>query len=142
MTSRPLQEADGLMLFDGVCNLCHGAVQAVLAIDRGGAIRFTPLQSPYGQALAVLYDLNPKSPESFVFLDQGRALTKTAALAAILRRASRPWRWLAIVDRLPRGLTDRVYDAIARNRYRLFGRRDHCMVPTEDQRARFITEAP
>ena len=142
MTSRPPHEPDGLMLFDGVCNLCHGAVQAVLAIDREGAIRFTPLQSPYGQALAARHGLNPESPDSFVFLDQGRALTKTAAVAAILRRASRPWRWLAIIDHLPRGLTDRIYDAIARNRYRLFGRREHCLVPTEEQRARFITEAP
>ena len=141
MSSGP-QEPDGLMLFDGVCNLCHGAVRAVMAIDREGAIRFTPLQTPYGRELAARYDVDPESPESVVFLDRGRALTKTAVFAAIARRMPRPWRWLAIVDHLPRGLTDRVYDGIASNRYRLFGRREHCRVPTESQRARFITEAP
>ncbi|MDR6624907.1 thiol-disulfide oxidoreductase DCC family protein [Caulobacter segnis] len=142
MTPGPVREPDGLMLFDGVCNLCDGAVRAVMAIDRDGAIHFTPLQTPYGQKLATLYGVDPASPESLVFLDQGRALTKTAAVAAILRRARAPWRWLAIIDRLPRGLTDRVYDGIARNRYRLFGRRERCVVATESQRARFLTEEP
>ncbi len=142
MTSGPAQEPDGLMLFDGVCNLCNGAVRAVMAIDRDGAIRFTPLQTPYGRKLATLHGVDPASPESLVLLDQGRALTKTAAFAAILRRTPAPWRWLAIVDRLPRALTDRVYDGIARNRYRLFGRREHCVVPTDGQRARFLSEEP
>lgn len=142
MTASLRLEVDGLMLFDGMCNLCDGAVRAVMAMDRRGAIRFTPLQTPYGQKLAALHGADPESPESLVFLEHGRALTKTAAFAAILRRMPAPWRWLAIIDRLPRGLTDRVYDWIAGNRYRLFGRRNRCVVPTESQRARFLTEEP
>lgn len=142
MTPRPPHEPDGLMLFDGVCHLCDGAVRAIMAIDRDGAIRFTPLQTPYGRTLAARFDVDPASPESLVFLEHGQALTKTAAFAAILRRTPTPWRWLAIIDRLPRGLTDWVYDRIARNRYRLFGRREHCVVPTESQRARFLMEEP
>lgn len=142
MTSPPPQELDGLMLFDGVCHLCDGAVRAVMAIDREGAIRFTPLQTPYGQRLATLFGVDPDAPESLVFLAHGQALTKTAAFGAILRRLPAPWRWLAIIDGLPRGLTDRVYDGIARHRYRLFGRREHCVVPTPRQRARFLTEDP
>jgi predicted DCC family thiol-disulfide oxidoreductase YuxK len=142
MTSELDQAPDRLMLFDGVCNLCNGAVRAVMAIDREGAIRFTPLQSSYGQRLAALHGVNPDSPDSLVFFDHGQALTKTAAFGAILRRTSPPWRWFAIIDRLPRGLTDRAYDWIARNRYGLFGRREHCVVPAESQRARFLTEAP
>ena len=142
MTPNAQQEPDGLMVFDGVCNLCHGAVWTVMAIDRKGAIRFTPLQTPYGQQLAARYDVDPESPDSIVFLDHGRALTETAAFAAILRRMPRPWRWLAVVDRLPRSLTGWAYDGIASNRYRLFGRRKHCVVPTREQRARFIIEAP
>lgn len=142
MTPPPLRLPDGIMLFDGVCHLCDGAVRAVMAIDREGAIRFTPLQSPYGRKLATQFGVDPKAPESLVFLDHGHALTKTAAFGAILRRTPAPWRWLAIMDRLPRGLTDRVYDWIARNRYRLFGRRDHCVVPTETQRARFLMDEP
>jgi predicted DCC family thiol-disulfide oxidoreductase YuxK len=142
MTPEADQAPDGLMLFDGVCNLCNGAVRAVMAIDREGRIRFAPLQTPYGLALAALHGVDPASPESLVFLDRGRALTKTAAFGAILRRTRPPWRWLAIVDRLPRGVTDRVYDWVARHRYRLFGRHEHCMIPTESQRARFLAGEP
>lgn len=133
-------QPDGLWLFDGVCNFCTGSVQAVLRLDRKGVIRFTPIQSPYGEKLALAHGIDPETPESFLFLDNGQALTKTAAIGALLRRLDAPWRWLAFVDRLPRGPTDAAYDWIARNRYRLMGRKERCMVPTAAQRARFILE--
>lgn len=133
-------EPDGLWLFDGVCNFCNGSVQAVLRLDRKGVIRFTPIQSPYGRELAVRHGIDPDTPESFLFLDQGQALAKTAAIGALLRRLEAPWKWLAFVDRLPRKPMDAAYDWIATNRYRLMGRKDHCMVPTPEQRARFILE--
>lgn len=131
---------DGLMLFDGVCHLCDGTVRTVLRLDRQGVIRFTPLQSPHGRALALAHGLDPDTPESFLFFDQGRPLAKTAAVGALLRRLPAPWRWLGLVDRLPRGPADAVYDWIARNRYRLFGKRDECVVPTPEQRARFVLD--
>lgn len=131
---------DGLWLFDGVCNFCNGSVQAVLRLDRKGVIRFTPIQSPHGRTLALAHGIDPETPESFLFLDHGRPLTKTAAIGALLRRLDPPWRWLAVVDRLPRGPVDAAYDWIARNRYRLMGRKDQCMIPTPEQRARFILE--
>nr|WP_295106055.1 thiol-disulfide oxidoreductase DCC family protein [uncultured Caulobacter sp.] len=134
------EEPDGLWLFDGVCNFCAGSVQAVLRLDRKGVIRFTPIQSPYGRELALKHGIDPETPESFLFLDHGQALAKTAAIGALLRRLDPPWRWLALIDRLPRGPADAAYDWIARNRYRLMGKKDRCMVPTEGQRARFIQE--
>lgn len=134
---------DGLMLFDGVCHLCDGTVRTVLRLDRKGAIHFTPIQSPYGSELARAHGVDPEAPESFLFFDQGRPLRKTAAVAALLRRLDAPWRWLAFVDRLPRGPADAAYDWIARNRYRLLGRRNHCRVPTAEQRSRFeLDQAP
>lgn len=133
-------EPDGLWLFDGVCNFCTGSVQAVLRLDRKGVIRFTPIQSRYGHELARAHGIDPETPESFLFLDHGRALTKTAAIGALLRRLEAPWRWLAIIDRLPRGPANAAYDWIATNRYRLMGKKDRCMVPTPEQRARFVLE--
>lgn len=133
-------EPDGLWLFDGVCNICTGSVQAVLRLDRKGVIRFTPIQSPYGRELALAHGVDPETPESFLFLDHGRPLAKTAAIGALLRRLDAPWRWLAFIDHLPRGPTDAAYDWIARNRYRLMGRRGRCMVPTPQQRGRFVLE--
>ena len=131
---------DGLMLFDGVCHLCDGTVQTILAWDRAGAIRFTPIQSSYGRALAMAHGLDPERPESFLFFDHGRPLGRAAGFAALLRRLPAPWRWLALVGRLPKGPANAVYDWVARNRYRLFGRKDRCMVPTPEQRARFVLE--
>ncbi|MET3664388.1 thiol-disulfide oxidoreductase DCC family protein [Caulobacter sp. 1776] len=131
---------DGLMLFDGVCHLCDGTVRTALRLDRDGVIRFTPLQSPYGRALARAHGLDPDTPESFLFLDHGRPLAKTAAIGALLRRLRAPWRWLAFVDRLPRKPMDAAYDWIATNRYRLLGKKDRCMVPTAEQRARFVLD--
>ena len=141
MTQEPVATPiDGLWLFDGVCNLCTSSVQTVLALDRDGVIRFTPIQSAYGRTLARDHGLDPDTPESFLFFDQGRPLTKTAAIGALLRRMRAPWRWLAFVDRLPRRATDAAYDWIARNRYRLMGKKDRCMVPTPEQRARFVLD--
>jgi predicted DCC family thiol-disulfide oxidoreductase YuxK len=133
---------DGLWLFDGVCNLCSGSVAVVLKLDRQGVIRFTPIQSPFGRQLALAHGLDPDSPTSFLFLDHGRALAKTAAIGALLRRLNPPWRWLAVFDRLPRGPADRAYDWIAANRYRLMGQRSVCRVPSPAERARFFLEAP
>lgn len=133
-------EPDGLWLFDGVCNICTGSVQAIMRLDRKGVIRFTPIQSPYGRELALAHGVDPETPESFLFLDHGRPLAKTAAIGALLRRLDAPWRWFAFIDHLPRGPTDAAYDWIARNRYRLMGRRGRCMVPTPQQRGRFVLE--
>ena len=133
---------DGLMLFDGVCHLCDGVVQAVLRRDPAGAIRFTPIQSIYGRALALAHGLDPDRPASFLFFDRGRPLARTAGVAALLRRLPRPWRWLAAIEHLPRGMADAVYDGIAARRYQIFGRRDRCMVPTPEQQARFVLDQP
>ena len=133
---------DGLMLFDGVCHLCDGTVRTVLAWDRHGAIRFTPIQSIYGRELALAHRLDPDTPESFLFFDHGRPLRRTAAVVALLRRLPAPWRWLVVIGRLPRRLADAIYDAVATSRYRLFGRKDRCMVPTPEQQARFVLDRP
>ena len=133
---------DGLWLFDGVCNLCSGSVQAVLAIDRKGLIRFTPIQSAYGRQLALAHGIDPDQPTSFLFLDGGQALEKSAAILALLRRLGAPWSWLAAVGVLPKPWLDAAYDWLAANRYRLLGKRKACMLPTPEQKARFVLEPP
>jgi predicted DCC family thiol-disulfide oxidoreductase YuxK len=131
-----------LWLFDGVCNLCSGSVRMVLAIDREGLIRFTPIQSEYGRRLARQHGIDPDQPTSFLFLDGGRALDKSAAVLALLRRLGAPWSWLAVIGALPHTWLDAGYDWLAANRYRLMGKRATCMLPTPEQRARFVLEPP
>lgn len=132
-----------LWLFDGVCNLCSGSVRAVLAIDRKGIMRFTPIQSDYGRVLAIAHGIDPDHPASFLYLDGGQAFEKSAAILALLRRLGAPWAWLAaVVGLLPKAWLDAGYDWLAANRYRLMGKRSSCMLPTPEQRARFILEPP
>ena len=133
---------DGLMLFDGLCRFCSASVRMILRMDRAGAIRFAPLQSDYGRALAAAHGLNPDDPNSFVFFDEGRALARSQAMLAMARRFGWPWRALGLFGLLPQPVRDGLYDWVARNRYGWFGRRDACFVPTPDQRARFVMDRP
>ncbi|WP_374653546.1 thiol-disulfide oxidoreductase DCC family protein [Phenylobacterium sp.] len=136
------QAADGVWVFDGVCNFCSGSVRLALALDRGGTLRFTPIKSPYGRALAQAAGIDPDQPDSFIFMDQGRALEGSDAVIGLARRLPAPWRWLAAVRVVPKPWRDAAYGWIARNRYQLMGKRRTCMVPTPEMRARFILEAP
>jgi len=139
----PAPEAtDGLWLFDGVCNLCSDSVRLVLAMDRRGVVRFTPIQSAYGRLLATGAGIDPDQPQSFLFFDHGRALAKSSAVLALLARLPAPWRWLRLARLVPQAWRDRAYDWIAAHRYRLFGKRRSCMIPSPAVRARFILEPP
>jgi len=133
---------DGLMLFDGVCNFCSGSVQFALKADRQGLTRFTPLQSPFGQALAAKYGLDLENPDSFLYFEGGRALEASDAVLALARRLGPPWSWVGVLRIVPRAWRDAAYLLLARNRYRLMGWKDVCMVPTPEQRARFLLDPP
>ena len=133
---------DGLMVFDGLCNFCSAQVQLILRVDKTGAIRFTSIQSSYGRHLAARFGLDPDDPSTFLFFDRGRPLQASDAVIAMLRRLPRPWRWLTMLRVVPRPLRDAAYRMVARNRYRLLGRREACMVPPSHVRARFIDDIP
>lgn len=127
-----------LILFDGTCNLCNGAVQFVLRRDPRGRFRFASLGSAAArQALAAVGVTGPL-PDSIVLVADGRARTRSTAALAIARRLRMPWPLLAVFWLVPYPLRDLVYDWIARNRYRWFGKREECWVPTPALRARFL----
>jgi predicted DCC family thiol-disulfide oxidoreductase YuxK len=125
-----------VLLFDGVCTLCSGVVRFVIDRDRSGRFQFAALQSDAGRRL--LGGLTEPLPDSFVLFEKGRVFTRSAAALRIARGLPFPWpvAWAFII--VPRPVRDWAYDVIARHRYRWFGRRDTCMVPTPEQRARFL----
>ena len=127
-----------IVLFDGVCNLCNGTVNFILDHDPAGRFRFAALQSEAGRALLVRHGLAADALESLVLVEGERAWVRSDAALRIAAGLGAPWRWLAVLRVVPRGIRDRLYDAVARNRYRWFGRRDECRVPTPDLRARFL----
>ncbi|MFH1568337.1 MAG: DCC1-like thiol-disulfide oxidoreductase family protein [Gemmatimonadota bacterium] len=131
--------APPLLLYDGVCALCNGAVRFVLRRDRQGAIRFAPLQGPTAAAVIARHP-HLEGVDSMVWVGAaGEVSVRSDAALAVGRYLGGPWRWLAAAASLvPRPLRDGLYDLVARRRYRLFGRYDACPVPPPEQRARFL----
>jgi predicted DCC family thiol-disulfide oxidoreductase YuxK len=127
-----------LVLFDGVCNLCNGFVQFVVARDPGGRFQFGALQSASARRVLELHDTPAPLPDAIVLVDDGQLFTRSTAALRIARRLTFPWPLAYAFIAVPRPLRDWIYDLIARHRYRWFGTRDHCMVPTPALRSRFI----
>lgn len=125
-----------VLLFDGVCNLCDRSVQFVLDHDPEGAFRFASLQSAVGRRLTS--DCELEGVDSVVLIEDGRCHVRSEAAWRIARRLEAPWRWAALGRALPRALRDRLYDWVARRRYRWFGTRESCRLPTPGVRDRFL----
>ena len=127
-----------VVLFDGVCNLCNGSVRFVIERDPHKHFQFAPLQSETAARL-IAASAGPRAmPDSILLVDDGRLYVRSTAALRIARQLRFPWPllWLFIV--VPRPIRDRVYDLIARHRYRWFGKMDTCMVPTKEIRDRFL----
>ncbi|MFB6194078.1 MAG: thiol-disulfide oxidoreductase DCC family protein [Halobaculum sp.] len=139
---RILDSVEGpILLFDGVCTLCNGVVRFVVEHDRRGLVSFAPLDSPVGRALCDRFGLPTESFDSVVLIERGRAYRKSAAALRLARYLDRPWRYGASARVLPRALRDAVYDLVADNRYRVFGRKDRCPIPDPETRDRFLDGA-
>lgn len=135
-----LQRYDHLVIFDGVCNLCAHSVSFILAHETEPQFRFATVQSGVGTRLLRELGLDPDDVETFVVIADGRAYLRSDAAIRIAPHLRGAWRWLKAVKVVPRPIRDWVYDLVARNRYRWFGRADECMVPTAEIRARFIDD--
>lgn len=127
-----------LILFDGVCNLCNGFVQFVIARDPAARFQFGTLQSAAARRVLERHDAPAPLPDSIVLVEDGRLYTGSTAALRIARRLTFPWPAASVLLAVPRPLRDSVYAAIATRRYRWFGQRDRCMVPTAALRARFV----
>ena len=140
-----------VVLFDGVCNFCDASVNFIIDHDKGGYFKFAPLQSDEGQRLANQYgfksataaSLEPKSDlipiDSVILVEEGKAYTHSTAALKILKRLGSPWSWMYAFVVIPKPLRNWAYNLFARYRYRLFGKKDQCMLPSPEVRARFLT---
>jgi predicted DCC family thiol-disulfide oxidoreductase YuxK len=131
-------DAEGVIVFDGACNLCSRAVRWVMSRDARARFRLAALQSDAGARLAQQFGLDRERIESVWLIMAGRAYFKSDALLAIVSRLDPPWPLLASLRLVPRPLRDHLYDFVARNRYRWFGKRNGCMVPSAEERKRFL----
>ena len=124
-----------LILFDGICNLCNGWVRFIIPRDPGTRFHFAPLQAPFAQQYTGGL---PKGTDSVVLIRGSRIYTKSRAALEIFRRLSGIWPIMYLFMVIPGPVRDLVYDLIARNRYSWFGKREHCMLPDDAIRARFM----
>lgn len=133
-----MQAEPSIIVFDGVCVLCSRWVRFLLPRDRRGVFRFAAMQSDAGRTLLAAHGLDANDPVSFLFLDRGRAHTDSGAILRVLMRLGGLWRLAAVGYAVPRPVRDALYRWVARHRYRWFGRRDACFVPSPEAASRFL----
>jgi predicted DCC family thiol-disulfide oxidoreductase YuxK len=127
-----------IILFDGVCNLCSGSVQFIIKRDEKGIFKFASLQSSFGQQQLDRFKLNKNLLYSIILLRGDQTFQRSDAALEIAKQLSGGWPLLYIFKILPRFLRDGIYNLIARNRYRLFGKKDACWIPTPELKERFL----
>ena len=134
-----IPENKKIVLFDGVCNLCDGAVQFIIKHDKKDVFRFASLQSDTGRKLVADRGLDPDEIDSIMLIEPGVAYyRKSTAALEISRNLSGGYSLLKNFLGLPEGFRDLIYDLIAKNRYKWFGKKDECMIPTPELRAKFL----
>ena len=129
-TNRPV------LLFDGECNLCNRTVQFIIRYDKKKIFLFAPLQSAAGKD--ALLQFPGTAPDSVILFYKEKYFIRSTAALQTLRLIGGFWGLLYIFILVPRFLRDRVYDIISRNRYKWFGKRNECMIPTKELAGRFL----
>lgn len=127
-----------IIVFDAMCVLCSANAQFVLRNDRDRHFRLASMQGEVGSALYRRFGIDPANPETMIVVDGDRVLKDSDGVLAIWSRLDWPWRAFAIFRLVPRWLRDPVYRLVARNRYRLFGKRETCWVPRPEDSARIL----
>lgn len=128
-----------IIIFDGVCNFCNGVVNFILARDKNDHFRFAANQSEAGKKCLMENNIPLETEISTVFLYQnGKLYQKSAAALQIAKQLPFAWNMLYIAIIIPTFLSDIIYDFIARNRYKWFGKREACRIPSLAERAKFL----
>lgn len=127
-----------IILFDGVCNLCNSMVNFTIRRDPSGKFKFAALQSDAGKILLKKYDLSENDFDTFVFISDGKYYVKSTAGLKVLKALGGIWKLTYIFIYFPKFLRDFIYDIIAKVRYRVFGKRNVCMIPSENIKERFL----
>jgi len=127
-----------VIIFDGVCNLCNGAVAFIINRDRSARFRFAPIQSAAANNLIARLELSGVKLDSIILVENSKFYIKSTAALRICRELGALWPLLYIFILVPRPIRDYFYDIVAKNRYGWFGKRERCMVPNIDIESRFL----
>lgn len=127
----------GIILFDGSCNFCSTSVQFIVKRDPGAYYQFAALQSEAGRRLLTAYKV-PEDTDSLILIDNNRYYMKSSAALRICKHLNGGWKMFSLFLVIPRPLRDTLYDLIAKNRYKWFGRKKACPLPSPEMKNRFL----
>ena len=133
------RQKQSIVLFDGVCNFCNSSVNFIIRNDPRHRFKFAPLQSEAAQELLGKYGLNPTDLDSVVLIEKGQAFTRSTAALRIAKHLNGGWAWFSVFLVVPTSIRDFFYKLFAKNRYKLFGKTEACMMPTPELRIRFLS---
>ena len=127
-----------IILFDGVCNLCNSAINFIIKHDPKGIFKFASLQGETGKKLLAQHNINPQETDSIVLIDNDQVSVKSSAALRIAKNLNQGYPLLFGLMIIPTFIRNGVYDFIAANRYKWFGKKESCMLPTPELRSRFL----
>ena len=127
-----------IVLFDGVCNFCNASVNFVIERDKAGYFKFAPLQSEIGEELAAKHGIDKIDTDSVIVVENEKSYTHSSAAMRIAKELDGIWSALYVFVVVPKPIRDFFYKLFAKNRYRLFGKQEACMMPTPEIRTRFL----
>jgi predicted DCC family thiol-disulfide oxidoreductase YuxK len=132
-------EGKKIILFDGVCNLCNSAVQFVIEHDRKDIFRFVALQSELGKEILAYIGIDAKNIDSIILYEPGVAYYyKSSAAIEIARSLGGFWHFGTVFRIIPTRIRNLLYDYVAKNRYKWYGKKESCMIPTHELKAKFL----
>ena len=131
-------QSKGIVLFDGVCNLCNHSVDFIIKKDKKASFKIAALQDEKSRVLLNKFRINSKELGSVILIQDGKVFMKSRAALEISRKLVWPWPLLYPLVLIPHQLRDTLYDWVARNRYRWFGKKETCRLPSPEEKSRFL----
>lgn len=136
--NQPNIQNKGIIIFDGYCNLCSGLVQFLIKRDTNDYFRFTSLQSNSSKQIFITYQIPINYNESIILLIEKKVYLKSDAVLEIASKLGGIWSLFKVFRIIPKNIRDFLYDLIAKYRYQVFGKKQHCMVFSENYKSKFI----
>jgi predicted DCC family thiol-disulfide oxidoreductase YuxK len=127
-----------VILFDGICNFCNSTINFIIQRDKNKLIRFAPLQSEAGRQLLAAFNLSTTEFHSFIYIENGKVFTESTAALRVCKKLTALWPLLYGFIIVPKFIRNGIYKWIAKNRYKWFGQKDQCMIPSPEIRNRFL----
>lgn len=127
-----------IILFDGICNFCNSSVNFIIDRDYKNRFRFAPLQSGSGKELLEKFNLDADNLKTIILIEDGRYFTKTTAVLRIAKKLRGFWKFFYVFIIIPPFIRNIFYNIIARYRYRWFGKKETCRIPTSEEKTKFL----